>query len=316
MITSINLYTTFRCDLNCQHCLRGIPQDDSDFPIEMLDNLLSQAVQFGTHHIFLTGGEPYFHPGFSRIIEMITHYGYTWGFVSNGQSIEPYLTLMERYKNQFKVVHLSIDAPIQSLHDELRGCRGAFTKVIASVKSYVKHGFRVWAQTSLNQKNKGEIQTMIALGESLGIEGIRFGGTIPTERNQHLLLSDGESLALYQQIMSFRKITKLEIKTTSSLYLPGGINFCDILNLYHLTFSPKGELNFCCDVNQPNGIIGSLYEHSLAALIKKWLEQSAQLQSNRVKRITSGRLGEGFNTCAFCNDYFKNKCPALAERDL
>ncbi len=50
--------------------------------------------------------------------------------------------------------------------------------------------------------------------------------------------------------------------------------------------------------------MGSLNERSLKELIQLKIEHSAQLQAQRASRIESGKMGEGFDTCAFCNPYF------------
>jgi len=103
MLRNIAIITTLRCDLKCEHCLRGFPKQRPDFPVELLDKLLTEAMPFGVKHVGLTSGEPHLHPEFDEMVEKIAAYGYTWHFVSHGQRAEPYLPLMERYKD--KVTH-------------------------------------------------------------------------------------------------------------------------------------------------------------------------------------------------------------------
>lgn len=306
MLTKLILITTYRCDLHCQHCLQGFPREHSDFPVELLNKLLTDAMQFGAHHVNLTGGEAHLHPQFEHIVETIVDYGYSWGLISHGQRAEPYLPLMEKHRKQFKTVGLSIDGATPEIHDELRGRMGAFGKVTTSAKTYIENGFEVWIKISLNQKNKMQLEALIELVANLGAKGINFAGTIPFAWNQHLLLSDEESLELHQKIISLRKNAPIEFKTSSALHTRGGVNFCPVLNLSDLTISPRGNVDFCCDVHQPSGAIGSLYENSLSELIQTWLEKSAALQRQRVKQISSGAMGERFDTCAFCNDYFSS----------
>ena len=304
MLTKLILITTYRCDLHCQHCLQGFPREHSDFPVDLLDKLLTEAMPFGVHHVNLTGGEAHLHPQFNRIVETIVNYGYTWGLISHGQRSEPYLPLMEKYRKQFKSIGLSIDGATPELHDELRGREGSFEKVTASAKTYVENGFEVWIKTSLNQKNKMQLEGFIELAANLKARGVTFAGTIPFAWNQHLLLSDEESLELYQRIISLRPNAPVELKTSSALHTRGGVNFCQVLNLSDITISPRGNVDFCCDVHQPKGSMGSLREHSFSTLIQSWLEKSASLQRKRAGQIASGTMVERFDTCAFCNDYF------------
>ena len=303
MLQNIYLFTTNRCDLRCQHCLQ-IPEKYSNFPVELLDKLLSEALPYGAKHVGLTGGEAHLHPEFSRIVETIVRYGYTWGFVSHGQQTEPYLSLMERYGENFASVHLSFDSTIPETHDEIRMRKGAFEKATTAAKIYIEHGFPVWVNTSLNQKNKKEARAFVELAENLGAIGIQFAGTIPTDWNQHLVLSDNESLALYQEIASLKESATIKMETTSALYTRGGVYFCGLLSLYGLSVNSNGEVTFCCDTKQDDAVVGSLRDHSLSELIQNWLGHSARIQAQRAERIRAGNMGEHFNTCAFCNSQF------------
>jgi hypothetical protein len=68
---------------------------------------------------------------------------------------------------------------------------------------------------------------------------------------------------------------------------------------------------FCCDINEEGtaAVLGRLGEQPLAELIGRWLRTSADLQTERTRRIASGEMGEGFDTCAFCNQYFRQDQP-------
>jgi MoaA/NifB/PqqE/SkfB family radical SAM enzyme len=301
MLSSIAITTTTRCDLKCQHCLRGFPKDRHDFPVELLDKLLTEAMPFGPHHVGLTGGEPHLHPQFVHMVETIVRYGYTWHFTSNGQNTNSYLPLMQQTREQFGHVNLSIDGINAETHDLIRNKKGAFKNVIEAARIYVKEGFRVQANMVLNQKNKDQLQRFISLGEELGLTRVAFAGTIPTKWNQDLLLSESETLGLYQQIVALRDHAEIRVNTASALHTRGGVNFCDMLNLKKLYFNPHGEMIFCCDTDHPDSVIGSLYEHTLKELVEMWLEKSMQLQKQRLVMITQGKMGDWFDTCGFCN---------------
>lgn len=304
MLSSIALINTTRCDLRCQHCLRGFPENRQDFPLDLLDKLLTEASIFGARQVGLTGGEAYLHPEFEQMVETIVRYGYTWHFTSNGQNSKVYLPLMKRTREKFTHLTVSIDGVNAQTHDDIRNKKGAFEKVLASVRLYIKEGFRVQATMVLNQKNKRQTEDFIALAEELGIKAVIFGGIIPTAWNQHLSLSDDEYLKLYQKIGDLREKAKIKVSTTSSLYTRGGVNFCDVLNLREIAFNPQGEMIFCCDTTENGTVIGSLREYPLKALIQRWLELSAQLQSKRAEEIATGNFGKGFDTCSYCNRFF------------
>jgi len=303
MLNHIAIVTTLRCDLKCQHCLRGFPKQRPDFPVELLDKLLIEALPFGARHVALTGGEPGLHPHFEQIVEKIVSYGCSWHFVSNGQRTKPYLPLMERYKDQFRNVSLSLDGATAATHDKIRGRKGAFERVIGSAKEYIQAGYRVKFAAVLNRQNKDEMEGLVNLAMDLGASSIGFGGTIPTPWNQNLVLSDEESLHLWEQAAALREKLCFEVQTASALYTRGGVNFCGILNLRELAFNSRGEMIFCGDTMQHGVVIGPLAEQPLSALIQHWIEHSAALQCQRAKQIAEGNMGEGFDTCAFCNRF-------------
>jgi MoaA/NifB/PqqE/SkfB family radical SAM enzyme len=304
MLSHLVLINTLRCDLKCAHCLRGFPHERPDFPLELLDKLLTEALPFGANHVALTGGEPHLHPEFDALVDKIVAYGYTWHFVTNGQQTEPYLPLMEKYKNSFRRVSVSLDGAVASTHDEIRQRQGAFERAIASIKQYVQSGYVVKIGMTLNQKNKNEMEAMVNLARELGASSLGFGGTIPASWNQGLGLNDEEALRLWQKANELREETGFDIHTVSALHTRGGVNFCNILNFFKLTFNTKGEMIFCCDTIEHGAAIGSLAENSLAVLIEKWLGKSAALQAERARKIAQGRMKDGFDTCAICNGYF------------
>ncbi len=126
MIKGITLLVTKRCDLQCEHCLRGHPKNKDDFPLSLLDKLLNEAMQFGAGHVGLTGGEPHLHRQFDQVVSKIVSYGFSWGFASHGQRTKPYLPLMEKYREQFRYARLSLDGATPAIHDEIRGRIGSF----------------------------------------------------------------------------------------------------------------------------------------------------------------------------------------------
>ena len=86
MLTRLALIVTTRCDYHCAHCARGLSDQRVDFPLELLPTLLEQARPFGARHVGFIGGEPHLHPQFAELVEMVSQAGYTWHFVSHGES--------------------------------------------------------------------------------------------------------------------------------------------------------------------------------------------------------------------------------------
>jgi len=300
MLKQIVLISTMRCDLKCLHCLRGFSKERPDFPNELLPNLLASAQIYGATNVALTGGEPHLHPHFEEMVEMIIKAGYTWHIVSNGQRTEPYLTLMNRFREQFKFVSLSLDGATPDIHDLIRNRKGAFDKLMKSAKIFQEAGFSIRMNTTLNQLNKNQLREMIQLAKEIGAISIGIGGTNLTAWNGELKFSSFEGIKLWKEINNYRKELDFPVNTYSSLYTQGGVNFCKNLNMRELSFNYKGELIFCCDTTSDGAVVGSLFDYSLPELINKWLSISHELQLDRANVISNGRMGKNFDTCEYC----------------
>ena len=101
---------------------------------------------FGGKYVALTGGEPHLHLQFEQIVGKL---------VSHGLRTEPYLPLMEKYPEKISHVFLSLDGENSKTYDEIRGGKGAFEKVMNSVRVYLEKGYHLTAGMTLNQVNKG-----------------------------------------------------------------------------------------------------------------------------------------------------------------
>ncbi len=296
----LTLITTLRCDLKCAHCLRGYPVERPDFPIDLLPRLLVEAKPFGTTHVSLTGGEPHLHPRFEQMINMIVHAGYTWSVVSNGMRTEPYIPVLDRFGDQLTHITLSIDGTTPETHNAIRGSTDAFERVTAAARHYVNLGIKVRISVSLNQTNQHELESFVELANDLGAQSISFGGTIPATWNTQLQLSDKDRQALHRRIEELKQVTDYPIKHLSSLRSGDGVYFCANIQLNVLTFNPRGDFLFCCDMNSFGAVIGSLYRQPLAELVKLWLRRSAELQRLRIDLLQQVKTPPGFDSCAFC----------------
>lgn len=307
MLKTVAVVLTMRCDLKCSHCLRDFPRQRPDFPLELLDSLLSQARTYGASHISLTGGEPRLHPQFDQVIEKIVTHGFKWRFVSHGGETEAYIRNIERYPDSFNRMSISIDGHNAEIHDKLRNKTGSFKKATRAIKQYKSLGLYTRINHTLCQQNHTYLSEIFELAADLEIDSLGIAGTIPTPWNQEMQLSDAQSLVLWQQIQELRKQYPFRLRTVSSLYTYGGVNFCKVLNLQELTINARGELMFCCDTHSYGAVVGSLLDSNLSGLIEQWIEESGTLQKMRSQMIASGKMHEGFDTCAFCNRYFSQE---------
>jgi MoaA/NifB/PqqE/SkfB family radical SAM enzyme len=306
MITQLAIIVTNRCNLKCDHCLRGYPGERDDFPLDLFSRLLIEAMPFGARHVALTGGEPFLHPEFDRVIELISSAGYSWHFVTNGIESDPYLKVIDKHQLQPGHVTLSLDGTTADTHDQNRNRKGAFDRALSSAQIYREKNIPLHIAMTINRNNIDQVEDMFLLAQEMGADSLHFGGTISVPWNQDLVLSDRESVKIYKRIEQIEDDFGFDVTKGSALNTRGGINHCNILNLSNLTFNTKGELLFCCDTVGNGAGLGSLHEQEISELILNWLQTSANLQKERAKQIASGQMGKGFDTCYYCNRFFTN----------
>jgi MoaA/NifB/PqqE/SkfB family radical SAM enzyme len=304
MIKTLIIKVTTRCDLNCAHCVLDEAGDSKDLPLDVFAKILREAKPFGANIASFTGGEPRLHPQFDELIGIAVEYGYTWNLVSNGQDVNSLLKILEKYVDSCRGIFLSFDGVTSDVHDGLRRKRGAFNKLQETVEVLKKAGCTINTNTCLSRENLDQLDALVSLGKEWGIKKMKFAGYIPNVADDPLQISDAERLEIYKQIQILDKNSPVELRSTSALHTRGGVDFCGALNLNALSFNHRGELIFCCDVNADKGVIGSINDYSLPILLEKRLSLSAALKKQRVRMISQGQMGEGFDTCQFCNHYF------------
>ncbi len=284
--------------MDCKLCCYKHNPDSID--LNLLRNVLQQAKKLKYTNLGLTGGgEVCLHPEFSKLIEICVEESFDFTISSNGYEFEKYILLLEKYEKNFKSIIFSLDSTKRKLQDKLR-IKGSYDQVIKAIKHFNN---KIYTSVSfcLNKYNKNQIKGFIALSTNLNIKTIRFLSVIPTGRNDEYVLSDKEKQECINEIYSYQKESKINIKIQSSLFASEGIGFCVALDLRGITLTPDGRLLICCDA--PGSDLGSLKAHSLEELLEKGHQESYKLKRVRKYHLYTNSTFEGFNTCIFCNKY-------------
>ena len=62
-------HITGRCNLNCGYCYASKYSKYDDLSLEIIKNILNQAVDLGTKNVIFSGGEPLLHSEIYKILE-------------------------------------------------------------------------------------------------------------------------------------------------------------------------------------------------------------------------------------------------------
>ena len=310
-LTSLYLYLSDRCNLNCSHCWispKSFDAPETPLPLAALENAIEQARPLGLASVKLTGGEPLLHPHWKELIAMPAMEGVNISVETNGTLIDD--AAAESFQNSaVDQVAVSIDAASPDIHDRIRGKRGAFRRAVAGVEALSRAGVNIQIIFTLQRQNALEIDKVIALCKDLGAASLKVNNLLPCgrgkdafEQKQNLDLS--EMKALYRKVEAehprsngFTIVFDLPIAFRSLASITqDGICECRVLNI--LSVLANGDLSIC-GIGQayPNLRMGNVFESEIAFV---W-ENDRILNSLR-----NGLPGKLKGACGGC--IFKFQC--------
>ena len=123
---------TARCNARCGFCAWNPDFYDphAQLPTGAIKRLYSDARRAGFLGLSIWGGEPLLHPDFDEIVHHAREVGLITHMVTNGFLLERRMDAVVPYVDR---ICISLDHP-SSLHDEIRGIRGLFDRIVASTR--------------------------------------------------------------------------------------------------------------------------------------------------------------------------------------
>lgn len=209
--------TTLRCNAKCKHCGSRAGEDcnfKDELTTEEIENALeSIANKYNSNKILLnvTGGEPLVRKDLFEVMEFARNLGYHWGMTTNAILIND--DNIEKMKRTgMTTISISLDG-LENSHDEFRGVKGSFLKIIENIQKLKKADFLNYLQvtTVVNKLNIKELEEMYTKIKELQIDSWRIVNMDPIGRAQ-----DNTQLALdkedYKYLLDFIKEKKKKSK--------------------------------------------------------------------------------------------------------
>jgi MoaA/NifB/PqqE/SkfB family radical SAM enzyme len=245
-VPSIDVYTTYRCNLRCSHCFLGSKLDEgTPFDFELLQLLVEAAPTWGTEEITFLGGEPTLYPYLAQAIRMARERGMKARVVTNGQkSFEKFTDAFEG--SDFPHLCFSIDGSSSDVHDVIRG-RGAFDRLLHSISIANEKGYPTSGIISLARSNADDCERLLDLCATLGFQYVNVhyvtNRGFATEKS---VLSIDEWLAIVRRIELKSESLELDVRVertfTPQKEFSGG---CAVREESNLMFFPDGRVFSC-----------------------------------------------------------------------
>jgi MoaA/NifB/PqqE/SkfB family radical SAM enzyme len=267
-------YTSL-CNLRCRYCYQsaGKPLDD-ELSFEERIDIINQMVDANVAFIAFSGGEPIMGPRFWDVLRYAAQFLHI-SIATNGTLLEDRSLVDKLADNGAKNVFVSLDGATHESHEFIRG-KGSFDRTIRGIQNLVANQhLHVGINTVVTQRNFHEVEGLLRLANSLGVNSFSHYNFIPTGRgsddhkNDLLPEQREQLLTMLSQWHAKRKQTNLNTISTSPQY-------CRILyeqsggqtaGLFHYTTdmgsSIKGIIKYAggCGAGrvyaaiQPNGIM-------------------------------------------------------------
>lgn len=169
--STVDLFITSRCNLNCIHCFASIEQQ-KEMPLEEVSDVLDQLEKAGVLEVRINGGEPFTHSDISRILKALETKRFRKVLLTNGTLLTE--AFIKQMKKAMVTPTISLDDSEASVHDEFRGQNGAFQKTLSGIKILKEHNIHFGINCCLHAKNLNKIKQLITLAEDAGAQRIAF----------------------------------------------------------------------------------------------------------------------------------------------
>jgi len=168
--STLYLEVTKRCGLHCKHCYSP-KNTNTEFSFSEIEHIAHQCAKLGIFKVVLGGSETVLHKNFMGVVnifssnEILVDLTFS-GFVSNQKLFE-----VKEICKQSKIatVQISLDSHIPSVHDEIRGMRGAWSRAINAIQNLGEH-VPIVVATLLNILNVSKLEEHCYLLSKLPIK--------------------------------------------------------------------------------------------------------------------------------------------------
>jgi len=178
---------TRECNLKCSHCYINASDKKSinELNTEEGKNLIDQICEVSRPLLVLSGGEPLLRPDLFELISYGSSKGLKMGLGSNGSLIDE--NVARKLKEAgIATVSISLDSHIPAQHDDFRGVAGSWEKAVQAIKALRNNNVLVQVNTTLTHDNYDQIDDIMTLSESIGVENFHLFFLVPTGRGVKL----------------------------------------------------------------------------------------------------------------------------------
>ena len=290
------------CNLKCVHCYNasGKKTTDEIHGAKVL-KVASELVDARVLIVTLSGGEVFLKPEMWDVIPILTQRKVDVNLITNGTLITN--DIAKRLSTySIRAVQVSLDGS-ESIHNLIRGDSAAFERTISGIKNLLELGVNICISMTVFRKNLKEVEKVMDISRSLGVQEFRVLRFIPMGRGREQLdfmLSRNEMKELVAKLLLLRD----EYKGIIRIELDESISFLDQKDRDNQNLCWNG----CLAARTEAGIdsSGNFYP----CIFLTYPEFSAgNLVTSPLKELWHSEVFSNFRkTCDPCTDCLKETC--------
>lgn len=267
-------HITHKCNLRCIHCYQEDYNKDLNF--QEIKSIFYNYLEYlkvnnFKGHINITGGEPFLHPDFFKVLQLFEDNKISFGILTNGTLLnDEIMKKISKYKN-LSFVQISLDGT-KRMHDSIRG-KGNFKKAINGIRLLNKYNIQSMVAFTAHMKNIHKLKSVIRLVKKEKVKVFWADRLIPTNTCEDILSTDqfikmAEIMAKESKKARNSKKCVTDIRVNRALMFLGGAD-----TIYHcsagitlLTILANGDLLPC---RRLPIILGNTLERSILDICNK-----------------------------------------------
>lgn len=207
------------CNLNCKHC-RVLEKNTKkeQLSLNQSKNLLAQLYYCGITKLNLSGGEPFIRKDLFDILDYAKRF--------DDIVITTNCTLIDKKVAeklaQYPNVRLSISIDgMEKIHDEFRGIKGTFQKVVNTLPILKQNGIKFSIRYTLSRDTIKDAKDVLYLASQNGAEEFNTRRVILTgNASKELLISNEEYKKIIKELIEECKKLNIKFRTGDPLLIP------------------------------------------------------------------------------------------------
>jgi MoaA/NifB/PqqE/SkfB family radical SAM enzyme len=171
----ISFYITNHCNLNCRDCINAAYRnkniDRADISLKTFKKLVPELKKYKPL-VYFTGGEPLLDKDIFKIIKTLSKEKILTSLTTNGFIVKGHVDQI--IDSGLEFISLSLDDYREKIHDQLRGKKGSFKKLIQGTKQLIDKRrstpSNIKINTVIRKENYQHLSKIYDFVEKLGVD--------------------------------------------------------------------------------------------------------------------------------------------------